>query len=1011
MKRPIRSILIATLVGALSFGVLTAPAQANNSDNATGLMGNTVTYGGSSSTPNATVFRVDTGDRPNRRDPGDVEIDRTVPHLSGAQSIVAGWVYQSGPWTVAVPPTASHRYSPINIDSFATLAALAQCTAPVPAPNSGQMIQAMQRLVSVYATYGWREWQHFAEYSYWKYVDTTGDGIPDDQEINFYTLAFYDYEWLGGCGTYLGPTYRVAQCLQAIEYYLNGPFDQNGQPMRSVEQGGTNSRVPYRELQDNTIGHYSDKLQAESAPLGEYMTDEDGPYKWTYEQLLTERVPAYAAYENCLTINPDNRKQQARTPQMTEVLSSVGRYTQPQKQYFTNILLVEFTQYPTNAALLNYLFGYLVNGQSTRYEKDSPRWGMFFPFRNGFVPVFVQTSGLDTIDVTKYYSVYCLDNDNAVEVAEVTNGRWRGPGETFTYRDAQGRKEPLNGRAANEGKGDDFYSGGNCHRGEKDGTDPTKTIDGGNDILRCGDYNSNLNMAYSYARVPYVYNTKQYVFDTAPLDFTQSPSTARTLPPTTVARTTSSTHGWIGVGTRWNLYGGLVNSYGFPLNGGNWRSCTYYPWSNETGCTYGYSVWGVTGTTIDPCPSGTFAISSTTCVVADIIPAEVQYTITTTTEPCPSCTGGTRTVTNISTSYAPAPTGYMLSGSNYVRVSGATGTLQICASGYFTGGSTCATQVATPPAGEGWEKMGSYWRKISEAPAGYLDNGQEWISATENPPPPGYTRNQRLQMYERIDTSPATQGWRDTGSGWTRVAANNILVQGANGMWKPAAPIDNGYFTGNNAARWIDDPSQDDPAFQIWQVPATGDTSWVRWTAPKIEVTKTGANVKSLPESADLRWRVKLEMDPASSPMYTNNPNREEDAVYNVFFDGMPDTPNNHTAFTNRKWTPNAFATGSTKFNAWSPLLPAHMDEATRALFLRWYTSTLAGAQGWKITPWWEATVTVEVEEDAIIAGSTMTQYGTFLPAQTTGKQTVQKRVSYDCPGQPFIANITRTVT
>lgn len=538
MKRLIAAV-VSTAIAVGVLGIAAAPsAVAGEITNSTGtsgnkaaLAGNNVTFGGGLNEPAPGIFNKEVA-TPNP-DPTHSEKDRSAPYRVD-RSIAAGWVYQGGPWTVNAPPMNGFYYD-LSFSSFDSLASMARCTSPVATP--GRSLDDKSR-TTVYAAYGWEHWAQDINYTYLTYEDSDGDGSFDTPIANDYYLTSNEVNWYSGCGGYSGPDvmkskgtdgkmHEGVDCTQATEYYLNGPFDQNNELMRSENEGGTNKRVPYRKVQTGEIGHYSDKLQTMSDPMGEYLTktpvSQQFPYGWDFNDLLTKATPAYVGVDKCLSLDKD-QGQKAVDKTATESLTSAGRYNQPETIYYTHYSGYVFNDYISNMALVQYLYPNIYNKQ--REAGSTARtgfWG-YGDVKPGSVAIYISDAELKTKGITIDYASFCNTSTNTLELAEVTNG-WRGSN-SFIYRNSEGVEEARNGRPASEGTSQDFYSSGACQGGGDDTADSRRPnqVRGDIDLLRCGDYATNLHMAYNYVAVPYQYNTKAYTFDTVPLPWVEEPA-------------------------------------------------------------------------------------------------------------------------------------------------------------------------------------------------------------------------------------------------------------------------------------------------------------------------------------------------------------------------------------------------------------------------------------------------------------------------------------------------------
>jgi hypothetical protein len=86
-----------------------------------------------------------------------------------------------------------------------------------------------------------------------------------------------------------------------------------------------------------------------------------------------------------------------------------------------------------------------------------------------------------------------------------------------------------------------------------------------------------------------------------------------------------------------------------------------------------------------------------------------------------------------------------------------------------------------------------------------------------------------------------------------------------------------------------------------------------------------------------------------------------------------------------------------------------NVTSRTHAAYFRYFQSTTAGQRGWQVTPWWRVTADVQTDFTEI-TGFQPQPNGSidFVTGSTSGKWL---RESYECPGEPFLINIERIAT
>ncbi len=194
----------------------------------------------------------------------------------------------------------------------------------------------------------------------------------------------------------------------------------------------------------------------------------------------------------------------------------------------------------------------------------------------------------------------------------------------------------------------------------------------------------------------------------------------------------------------------------------------------------------------------------------------------------------------------------------------------------------------------------------------------------------------------------------------------------------------------------------------IYDANMTGDRYRFQWKLPRINLTSTGQDVTKIAGS-DVRWRARFKLDDSSSPILVRDPlsggapsggKNDSGQPYHLFLDTTPATSiDNPGPFLS--WSPLSGAWSgsvpSVPVDRWSPAQPGSWLDQARTLWVRFFASSTAG-KGWKLTPWWEVTVTVPITSTSPTISS-MTSDGDWILG-TSASKTETRRQTYECPGQ-----------
>lgn len=162
------------------------------------------------------------------------------------------------------------------------------------------------------------------------------------------TAYLYEYQW--ACNYQTAPEVSTDVCATWVKTSLNGPYDQNYKPMKSILEGGTNIRTPLGNGVFGTTG----KVYERPSYLGEAMQAAGLDPK-------TDRPTLSIMQNYCIPKNNDGFKKIA-----DEESSTLGRYEIPSETWYTRGYYYHFDQprfnelYPAVAKSSNYKDGYQI---------------------------------------------------------------------------------------------------------------------------------------------------------------------------------------------------------------------------------------------------------------------------------------------------------------------------------------------------------------------------------------------------------------------------------------------------------------------------------------------------------------------------------------------------------------------------------------------------------------------------------------------------------------------------
>lgn len=280
----------------------------------------------------------------------------------------------------------------------------------------------------------------------------------------------------------------------------------------------------------------------------------------------------------------------------------------------------------------------------------------------------------------------------------------------------------------------------------------------------------------------------------------------------------------------------------------------------------------------------------------------------------------------------------------------------------------------------------------------YVENGEIKVWCA--------THEETRSVYGAVrDATPA--GFSDTGTNWTRKLS------------PPNGYVDDGtQYVSYAYSDVIEDRKYASPiasglpnrfaADGIYDANMTGDRYRFQWKLPRINLTSTGQDVTKIAGS-DVRWRARFKLEDASSPIVIRDPQtggapsggkNDSGQAYHLFLDTTPATSNDNPG-PFLSWSPLSGAwsgsTPSVPVDRWSPAQPGSWLDQARTLWVRFFASSTAG-KGWKLTPWWEVTVTVPITSTSPTISS-ITSDGDWILGTSTSK-TETRRQTYECPGQ-----------
>lgn len=306
----------------------------------------------------------------------------------------------------------------------------------------------------------------------------------------------------------------------------------------------------------------------------------------------------------------------------------------------------------------------------------------------------------------------------------------------------------------------------------------------------------------------------------------------------------------------------------------------------------------------------------------------------------------------------------------------------------------------------------------------YIDWGTDWSGTTcpyggtmHDGHCLGWTQGTTTVSYSYRNPTPV--GWTDTGLGWSRKLAPPAGFTDDGTQYVSVSYSD--IIVGRKYAAPIASATPNRFSTSgVYDAMMTGDRYRLEWTLPRFNLTSTGQDVTTLP-GADIRYRTRFALDDASSPILIFDSRtgtrpiggkNSELQPYHLFLDTSPDSDDDdpgpfhywHTRGT--AWVGNL---PSAVVDDWSPLKDDAWLDRSRTLWLRFFTSSTAGSIGWVLTPWWEVTATVPITSSSPVL-TDLTSTGEWILG-TTAVQTELRRQTYTCPGQPLRAMVSGTAT
>lgn len=137
-------------------------------------------------------------------------------------------------------------YGPSLGITYPALAKMARCTAPNADANFGYNGDAIPSA----GTYNIKAWVTVNVYddvntiNYYEQVVDPITGKISTQTVGTQEYTTQRMEYKYGCGTASALELQTRACVTAGSYHLDGPFDQNHNPMKPVTEGGTMTRTP-----------------------------------------------------------------------------------------------------------------------------------------------------------------------------------------------------------------------------------------------------------------------------------------------------------------------------------------------------------------------------------------------------------------------------------------------------------------------------------------------------------------------------------------------------------------------------------------------------------------------------------------------------------------------------------------------------------------------------------------------------------------------------------------------
>ena len=356
--------------------------------------------------------------------------------------------------------------------SYAELAIAASCPGPLTGAAGSMPVLGVPTPRNISASFSWAEFESQDTYSW---LDLTDPLVPVTATATF---GSSEYRLQFGCKSYTPPATRTTECAKVGQYQLMGPFDQQGNPMRNADDGGTNTRlvgVP-PTLAYGVAGRIATGSSAlgdsiVARPPGNASSDEVAAYIDTVSAVA---APIDAVHDLCLETDQDLTLQAADS----ETLTSYGRYYNDTRIWRDRVVFYVFGSYGTNPTVLSRLWPGVYGA--------APQWQV----TPGYLPVYIESvTPLTHRDERFFYALHCAKatpSQTVTRAAVPSGAEWAGGGWSTV-----------------EGTDDQFYTY-QCAQG--DPGPPTRVAD----LLECDRYGTPWQVPYQYQWTPYTYSVGTY---------------------------------------------------------------------------------------------------------------------------------------------------------------------------------------------------------------------------------------------------------------------------------------------------------------------------------------------------------------------------------------------------------------------------------------------------------------------------------------------------------------------